>query len=321
MNAIMEPDKFVAEKLAMLSADVTLGPAQVDAAWSRMQARRSASARQSVRRRWAGVAAGVALLAILGSSVGRGWAQSLWTWFVLRQALPVSLNMEAASLPLLMPNVFPLIPYGQSRRTSSLAEAEQMTGFHILTVETARLAYAPAFRIEEQPEVTRTIDIAAIRAELGRLGRDPVEEPPGIDGAKVVLRPQGKLVVTSYGKCPHAKGLSTNCAFLVQSRPKVLELSPGVGWKPFVKFSLELAGVQPRLAEHLMAIGGTSPTIFLPNEKGATLEPVRVRGVPGVLVRRPEGKAFVLDWQEAEFHFELHGREADHALEIASTLR
>lgn len=240
---------------------------------------------------------------------------------MLGQAQPLSVDMAATSYELLLPNTFPLMPYGESQRVRTLTDAEQLAGFRILTLDSPRLPFEPTFRIEQQRESTRTIHMAAIRAELARLGRAPVEEPAGIDGAKVVLRPQGKLAVTSYGECPKTKWIAQACAFLIQSRPKVLELSPGLEWRSFTRFSLELAGFPPRVADQLIAIAGASPVMFLPNEKGATLEPVTVRGHRGVLVRHANNEGFVLEWQEPEFHFELHGREASHAAEIAGTLR
>lgn len=319
----MATSEFVSTKLSLLSAEVSLTPEQVDVAWRRLQSR--AAAESPARRIWArwaiGMGAAAMLALVLLIPTTRALAQSLWRTLVLWRAEPLSLDMAATSMDLLMPNVFPLHQNGMSWRTSDLAEAERLAGFHVMTLTSPQSAHRPSFRVEQQPEIARIVDLALIREELIRLGRPMVSAPDGIDGTKIVVRPQGRLVVTSYGECPQIKGMWRACAFLVQARPKVLELPPNVSVEPFVKFSLELAGLSAERARQLQILAGGDPTIFLPNEAGSTVEAVKVKGLRGVLVRSPGHAAHVLQWQDADFHFELHTRDADHAVELAETVR
>lgn len=317
----MDTNEFVSKKLYLLAEDVNLAPQEVEDAWRRVKARASAPA---VARRipapLLAVAAAAALLAaILIVPSTRAWAQSAWRSLVLWRAEPLSIDMANTSLDLLMPNVFPLHRRGEVWQPSDLAEAEKIANFHVVTLSSPLLPYRPSFRIEQQPEIARVVDLSAIRKELIKLDRPLVPAPAGIDGARVVLRPQGRLVVTSYGECPQIRGMLRACAFLVQARPKVLELPPGVSLEPFLRFSLQLAGLSEIHAERLLRMAGPDPAIFLPNEAGSTLEPVTVKGQRGVLVRGPGNAVHVLHWQDSEFHYELHVRDAERAVELAET--
>lgn len=314
----MEDSEFVYSKLAVLTADVELTPLEVNAAWAAVRRRRAKG------RSWAGVAGAVAAavaLVVLAIPSTRLWAQSIWNSFVLRHTEVVTLSWATTSPELLLPNVFPLAPYGESWRTNELAEAEQLTGFSVGTLASEWLPYAPAFRVEQPPEIVRTVDLSLMRRELTRLGRPMVEAPPGIDGAKTGLRPQGRMVVSSYGQCPQLVGPWRACAFLVQARPRVLDLPPGLAVAPFVQFSLELAGLPSRQARSLMEAAGTPSMSFLPLESGSTVEKVTVKGAPALLVRYPNSVAFILHWQAGEFHYELFGRNAERAVAMAETMR
>lgn len=316
----MATSEFVTRKLALLDTGLVMTQEQIDAAWSRVQQR--AAAPPPARRippRWAigmGVAATLAIALLTPDA--RVLAQSVWRSIVLWQAAPVTLDMANTSMDLLLPNVFPLHQNGETWRTADQAEAERLAGFHVLTLASP---HQPSFRVEQQPEIARVVDLAAIRAELTRLGRPMVEAPDGIDGARIVLRPGSRLAVTSYGECPQIKGMWRACAFLVQARPKVLTLPPNVMPEPFVQFSLELAGLPSAQARQLQRLAGADPAIYLPNEAGSTVEPVTVRGHRGFLVRSPGNGAHVLQWQDTEFHFELHTRDAAGAVALAETLR
>ncbi len=317
----MAMNEFVSSKLSLLDTEVSMPPEQVAAAWRRVQTR-AATARR-VPARWIfGLSAAAMLCLVFLIPSTRAVAQSTWRSFVLWRTEALTIDMAKTSVELLMPNVFPLHPSGESWRTSDLAEAERLAGFRVLTLASPQLsAHRPAFRIEQQPEITRIIDLAAIQKELTRLERPMVSPPDGIDGAKIVLRPRSRLVVTSYGECPKIRGMWRACAFLVQARPKALELPPGVIVEPFVRFSLELAGLSAAHARQLQSLAGADPIFFLPSEAGSTIEAVSVKGRRGLLIRSPGNATHVLQWQGDEFQYELHVRDANRAVEWAETAR
>lgn len=184
MRSCMATNEFATNKLSLLSAEVSLSPEQVDAAWQQVRSRAAAMPpARNIRARWVvglGVAAALTLVLLIPTT--RAVAQSVWRSLVLWRAEPLSLDMAATSMELLMPNVFPRHQYGESWRTPDLAEAERIAGFHVMTLASPRLPYPPSFRIEQQPDIARVVDLSMIRTELARLGRPMVHEPGGIDG-------------------------------------------------------------------------------------------------------------------------------------------
>jgi hypothetical protein len=338
----MESNEFVSSKMSLLNPEVHLPPERIEVALVGIQrrtaskdspAKRSAAAESlptlvvpphplpaGGRPPYLAIAASIAVAAFLIAPPGRVLAQSVWRSIILQRVQTIQLDFARTSPKLLLPNVFPLGPYGKSWRPATLFEAEQLTGFHILTMASPQLPYQPTFRVEDPPPIERKIDVAEIREELKALGRPPVEEPSGIDGVSFVVR-QKRMVVTSYGSCPQIVGPWRACAFLVQSQPYILELPPEIDPDALTRYSLELAGFSPSVAAELMARTKNAPTMYLPTEPGTTLETVTVRGQTGNLMRYADGVAFVLAWREGEFQFTLFGRDPEQAIRMAETLR
>jgi hypothetical protein len=322
-------NRFVASKLALLDDEVKISAAEMETAWIGVQARVDVRVpMRDGRWRWTlAVAAGLAGLFLL-TPAGRIWAQTVWSRFVLNTSLNVQIDLEHATPSLLLPNVFPLYPQNEALQwpAGSAEEAAALAGFSVRTLAGPRLQPSPKFQvIQPPPVIDHVFDLATAQADIRRLGRVMPAVPSGIEGAHIILEPQGKTVVSRYGTCPQLIGPWEACAMLVQSRPMVLKLPSSVSLPEYARFSLELAGLSASEAESVLALAGGSSTLFLPLETKAEVRPARVRGAAAMLAVYPPSErgetAYMLDWREGEFDFRLFGRDPEGAVSLAESLR
>ena len=280
---------------------------------------------------WPVAIAASLLVGILAVPSTRALAQSAWNTLTVGPVQHVKRDFSKVSINLLFPNVFPMYRRSKTWKPTSEVEADALAGFPIRKIVSPLLPYSPTFRIEQPPVLERVIDMNAIRADLQRLGRPlPSIIPANVDGAKLSVRPQGRSAITSYGDCPQLVGPWRACAFLVQTRPALLELPTGMAWEPFTRFSLELAGLTSEQSRYL-ATRSRLPPLFLPLDDGAELTTVTIRGDQGMLLtyspntqnNRPQNQevAFVLEWRENGFQFTLFGRDPKNAIPLAEALR
>ena len=320
----MEQDnEFVLGKLRTLTEPITVSEEAVERAWAKVSAPRG----RSFPWRWPlAAAATIVGLGVL-SPTGRVLAEDLWTRLVLRQTVAVELELEGAKPSLLLPNVFPFtVPDRAARhRADAPLAASALAGFRVRTLESPLLPHAPRFVIEQTTVQERVFDLAEAKADLRAVGRAEPDWPVGIDGARIVLEPQGKSVTSYYGSCPKLVGPWTSCAFLVQSPSMVLRLPGHLAPVAYTRFSLELAGVPKDKAATLARLFGASPTLFIPLETKAEVRKVRVRGTEAMLITYPTDPggqtAYSLDWHEDGFDFRIFGRDPSRAVAVAETLR
>lgn len=261
------------------------------------------------------------------SPTGRALAEDVWTRLILRQTVAVALERERAKARLLLPNVFPFTVPDRSarRRADSPFAASALAGLPVRTLQSPLLPHPPRFVIEQLTVQERVFDLAEAKADLKALGRAEPEWPAGIDGARIVLEPQGKSVISYYGNCPKLVGPWTSCAFVVQSPSMVLRLPGHLAPVADTRFSLELAGVPKDKAATLARLFGASPTLFIPLETKAEVRRVRVRGTEAMLITYPTDPsgetAYILDWHEEGFDFRIFGRDPRRAVAVAEALR
>ena len=211
------------------------------------------------------------------------------------------------------------------RRADSPFAASALAGFPVRTLQSPLLPHPPRFVIEQLTVQERVFDLAGAKADLKALGRAELEWPAGIDGARIVLEPRGKSVISYYGNCPKLVGPWTSCAFLVQSPSMVLRLPGHLAPVAYARFSLELAGVPKDKAATLARLFGASPTLFIPLETKAEVRRVRVRGTQAMLITYstdPSGEtAYILDGHEEGFDIRIFGRDPRRAVAVAEALR
>jgi hypothetical protein len=333
MNNAMESSNFASEKIALLGEPAGLTAEQIHAAWIAVKSEAEAQGKPRIPMLWPLAIAASLLVAVLALPATRVLAQSAWTTLTTGRTQHVKLDFSKVSSNLLLPNVVPMYPPSEVIRWSaaSAAEATKVSGFPIRRIASPLLPYAPTYRIEQPPVLERAIDMAAIGKDLQRLGRPwPSVAPANLDKARIVVRPQGRAAITSYGECPYLVGPGRSCAFLVQTRPALLELPAGMPWDQFTRFSLELAGLPAGQSRNLAA-RSRLPPLFLPLDDGAELTTVTVRGDQGMLMtyapdapnNLPQNRevAFVLEWRESGFQFTLFGRDPRNAIALAESLR
>src|SRR5437868_8714942 len=96
MRLVMEQNShFSMSKLALLDEEVAILPSEMQSAWMRVEGKVKGSPRSSV---WwwrlpLAAAAAVAAL-VLVTPLGRVWAQSLWTRFVLTQTVSIKIDLQ-----------------------------------------------------------------------------------------------------------------------------------------------------------------------------------------------------------------------------------
>lgn len=272
--------------------------------------------------------AAVILLGLgLSTPPGRLLAEVLWRSITLARVENIQLDLQRATPNLLLPNVFPFRPANQVKRVlaESPAVASALAGFAVRQLPPLRLPNPIRITVAEEPELRHTVALAGIQEDLQRLGRPMPTLPAGIDGAEIRILPNGKSVTTAYGECPELVGPWKACALVVQSRLPVLQLPPALSPDAYVRFSLELAGFSPQEASRLAQFHARQPTFFLPTETAAQLRPVTVRGAQGTLLIYPPAAsgetAFVVQWVEDGFHFQIFGRNPDTAIALATSLQ
>lgn len=101
----------------------------------------------------------------------------------------------------LLPNVFQFTPVGRSPRwrSASAATASTLAEFPVRTLASSLLPYEPTFVIEQSSVQEHIFHIGEAKTDLQKVGRAEQPWPPGIDGARIALEPQGKVVISSYG--------------------------------------------------------------------------------------------------------------------------
>ena len=320
----MEHDsEFVLARLRTLAEPLAVDDAAVERAWAKVTAPRGSS----FSWRWPLAAAATIVGLGLLSPTGRVWAEDIWTRLVLRQTVAVELELEGAKPSLLLPNVFPFTPVDRAarQRADSPLAASALAGFPVRTLHSPALPYVPRFVVEQTTVQERVFDLAEAKADLRAVGRAEPEWPFGIDGARIVLEPQGKQVTSYYGNCSKLVGPWTSCALFVQAPSMVLRLPGHLRPVDYTRFSLELAGVPTDKAATLARLFGASPTLFIPLETKAVVRKVRMRGTDAALIiyaTDPSGEtAYLLEWHEQGFDFRIFGRDPSRAVAIADTLR
>jgi hypothetical protein len=322
-----ETQSFTMQKLGLLHEEPNLPDDEIALAWQRTQAARLPARARFLNPLWPlAAAAGLAGILLL-TPTGRATAEALWRSLTLTSVQNVSIDFSKTTMNLLLPNVFPLRGAETTRTqyAKTATEAADLAGFPVRSLRTPHLPFTPSIRVTEEPELKRTIDLAAIETDLREMGRRLPPLPAGIDGAEIRLQPGSKVVSIAYGECPQLIGPWTSCAVLIQARPMTLQLPPQLSVDEYIRFSLELAGFSGEQTEALARLHRKQPTLFIPLETTAELQQVRVRGTTGTLVVYAKtdsaDTAFMLEWLEDGIYFRLFGRNPVLAVEMAETLQ
>jgi hypothetical protein len=318
---------FTMQKLELLHEEPNLSDDEIARAWQRMQAARLPARTSSSRAFWPLAAAAGLTGILLLTPTGRATAEAVWQSLTLTRVENISLDFSKTTMNLVLPNVFPLrgVETTRTQHAKTATEATDLAGFPVRSLRTPYLPFTPSIRVTEEPELKRTIDLAAIETDLRQMGRRLPALPAGVDGAEIRLKPASKVVSSSYGECPQLIGPWKACAVLIQSRPMTLQLPPQLSVEDYVRFSLELAGFSGEQIEALARLHRKQPTLFVPLETTAELRQVHVRGTTGTLVVYAKtdsaDTAFLLDWLEDGFYFRIFGRNPSLAVDIAETLQ
>lgn len=307
---------FVETKLQLLIQTAAPAEANTDQSWQHFQQ----SQRHARNKRALLSIAATLICALSLMPQTRGWAQQVWTTYLLGNTTNITFNLALLSPELMLPNVFPLYPANATKpiEASNLTEATNLAGFHAYTLN-ANLGQ-PTYSVAEAPTLERSLNKQVIDSELRRLNREPIAWPEGLDGATIKLT-QGKTVLTRFGQCTTIIGPWNACAMLAQSRLPELHLSAPITLAALTVFSLELAGLSRVRAQSLAKLGAT---FFLPFDNDCKLQQTKVKDAAAVLILYPKApngeEAFHLQWQENGYSFGLFGRDPSRAVALAESL-
>lgn len=269
---------------------------------------------------------GTALALLVGTPSVRAWAQEVWAEFRVQRFSVMPVNLQGLPFELLLPNVFPVGKGGSApQKTLDPAEAGQWAGFAVRLPRTPLLPYQPQLAVSAPWTIQRPVEGKKITAALHKLGRAPIEVPPGLDQTLVGVR-FGPSVQAHFGECPQLVGPWRSCAFLWQSTLPVILAPPNVSLEVLSNFSLRLLGLRPedaqRLATHLVK----SPALFQPpSEEYAYYQELRVKDSDALLtVYKPDARgevAYHLAWVTGERAYSLFGRDPKTALPVAESIQ
>lgn len=222
---------------------------------------------------------------------------------------------------------------GEPQSAASAAEASQLAGFTVRTLET-NLA-GPQFRVAGGAAFEFVVNRAEAQALIDELGRRDLQLPASLDGATIKVDiPTG--VMSAYGDCPQLqgsepegrqRGLSANCVTLTQVPSPSVNTPPDVNVGALAEIALQITGMSAQEARAFSQTIDWTSTLVLPIPRNAVVnEEVQVDGVTGQLLayNDPDDDRgyYTIIWAKDGLLYSLSGYNgASQGLELANALR
>lgn len=268
---------------------------------------------------WGLAAATVLIVALVGVTPLRTWAQKVLAMLRVQKITVVSIDPTALmgsphadARPyrlinqFVSDNVVVTMEPGEPDVVSSVSEAAHLAGYPLRTIGTLG---APQ-RIEVQGEVAfqMTIDRNRIETLLDEVGRSDIHVPESANGALIAVHIP-KRALELYGDCPiqhdatspktrsqaeelarrkmeYMENMKTgNCVYFVQAASPTISVPSDLKMSEIAEAALELGGMTPAEAHSFCQTVDWSSTMVVPIPRNtSSYETVTVDGVQGTLI-------------------------------------
>ena len=248
--------------------------------------------------------------------------------------LPQQLG-SSAQLETLLSEDVQVEQQGEVQVAGSPEEASALAGIPVRLP--AELAHAAALRVEPGGTVTFHVDLNLVKAVLEEIGREDIQLPKELDGARVQMT-VSPVVMAGFGDCkldPQAAReegydpdspdavLSQNCTLLIQMESPQVEAPAGLDLQQIGEAYLQVIGMSKEDAVQYARNINWMNTLVLPLPEGeADYSDVTVDGVQGTLMERNHGRSlYELVWVKDGILYSLSGPgDRNRALSIANSL-
>ncbi len=220
----------------------------------------------------------------------------------------------------------------QKPRQVSLAEAEKMAGFKVLTPASLPSGLEPnpkATTVTGPVSVTFTPDLKKVREYLSGIGASNVSLPDNLDGAPISLQTQPAVAIlyTEEGGVertpdglakPH---VGQKFLYVGETTSPTMNVPDGVDVERIRAELLQVPGLPPDLVNQLKSIEDWRNTVVVPVVKGTSRE-VTVQGEQGLLVSETGGQGRTLLWLKGSVVFTLTGNlSEDEMIAVADSMK
>jgi predicted anti-sigma-YlaC factor YlaD len=222
---------------------------------------------------------------------------------------------------------------GEPQTAAGAAEASQLAGFTVRTVETDLAG--PQFRVASGAAFEFVVNRGEAQALINEMGRSDLQLPASLDGATISVDiPTG--VVSVYGDCPQfqpmaeggpRRAFSTDCVMLTQVPSPSVNTPPDVNVAALAEIALQITGMSAEEARAFSRTIDWTSTLVLPIPRNAVVnQEVSVDGVTGQLLAYgdpdEERGYYTIVWAKDGLLYSLSGYNGPaQGLALANSLR
>jgi hypothetical protein len=246
-----------------------------------------------LRTAW-GALAVLGLVAIIGFSPSRAWAEKLLELFRVKQITVVSLDtnqlrfgdlkFEKRISQLLSRDMVVTKEPGEPQMARSAEEASALAGFKVRLP--GGRTDAPQLKVEGEYAFNMTVDRSRLQTIFNEAGRSDLQLPAALDGARVgVDIPKATIAV--YGDWPKAGPAMarqehvdwSKCLALAQVPSPSVTTPPDLNVSQVAEMGLQLAGMSPEQAHNFSQTVDWTSTLVIPiPQDAASFQTVEVAG-------------------------------------------
>jgi hypothetical protein len=299
-----------------------------------------------LRTAW-GALAVLVLVAIVGFSPSRVWAEKLLELFRVKQITVVSLDtnqlrfgdlkFEKRISQLLSRDMVVTKEPGEPQMARNAEEASALAGFKVRLP--GGRTDAPQLKVEGEYAFNMTVDRSRLQTIFNEAGRSDLQLPAALDGARVgVDIPKATIAV--YGDWPKAGPAMarqeqvdwSKCLALAQVPSPSVTTPPDLNVSEVAEMGLQLAGMSPEQAHSFSQTVDWTSTLVIPiPQDAASFQTVEVDGVKGTLISQhpmedtPVGSTpagYTLLWVKNGIIYSMTGfGDSSQAVPLAESLR
>ena len=268
---------------------------------------------------WGLAAAAVLIVALVGVTPLRTWAQKVLAMLRVQKITVVSIDPTALMSgdgadarpyrlinQFVSDNVVVTMEPGKPDVVSSVTEAAHLAGYPLQTI--GSLGAPQRIEIQRETAFQMTINRERIETLLDEVGRSDIRIPESANGALIAVHIP-RSVLQTYGDCPlrhtgtspatqsqaeelakrkmeYMQGMkSGNCVYFVQVSSPTISVPPDLKMSEIAEAALELGGMTAAEAHSFCQTVDWSSTMVVPIPRNTgSFEKVTVDGVEGTLI-------------------------------------